>query len=314
MKKLLCIASLVIMATGLGGCATTGVSSPEKGTTAALVKVNYYGPTTSGHKLTQILNINPRVTRDGILTVDSGDIRIPSSPPNDKMRYLHHFAYDPQTGILLQWTGKSTGKAPDIWNLYFYIVTDPKIERVLNSLAANPAVTCTDFECDQIIQAAGGWGSAFMALVQSAYCGDPDPAPKKASTIYCADQIPYTTGNQKVQDMWRMVIELFWSPAGVPSNPYNLKHGTQKPYAVVDGKKYKLGQRPDQDVFLYNFGQGSTRMAGNLIIAQAVPECFDEKNGALITKNWDAEKIALKLRSPQALSALKDLLVKEKSK
>jgi hypothetical protein len=303
------------MAAGLGGCATTGTGGSSNGTTfgSPLVKVEYYGPTTTGHTLTQVLNISPRVTKEGILIVDSGDVRIPSSPPNDKMRYIHHFVYDPKTGIVLQWTGKATGKAPDVWNLYFYIVTDPKIERVLNSLAANPAVTCTDSECAQIIQVAGGWDSVFMALVQSAYCGDPDPTPRKASTIYCADQIPYTTENHKVQDMWRMVTELFWSPAGVHSNPYNLKDGTQKPYAVLGGKKYKLGQRPDQDVFLYNFGQGSTRMAGNLIIAQAAPEYFDGKNDGLIIKNLDAEKIALKLRSPQAISALKEIL-KEKKK
>lgn len=315
MKKLLCIASLVIMATGLGGCATTGVSSPGNGATAALVKVEYYGPTTSGHKLTHILNINPRVTREGILIVDAGDVRIPASPPNDKIQYLHHFFYDPQTGILCTWIGKSNGKASDIWGQYFYVVIDPKIERILNSLAANPSSVSpcnNESECDQIIQSAGGWGSIFAALVQSAYCSD--PAPRKASTIYCADPIPYKSGNQRVQDMWRMVVELFWSPAPVPANPYNLKDGTQKPYFVMDSKKYKLGQRPDQDAFLYNFGQRNTRMAGNLIIAEAAPEYFDEKNGGLIVKNWDAERIALKLRSPQALSALKKLLDKGEKK
>lgn len=301
-KIILIVLVLLAIATGLGGCASfqKGIGST---TSSSLVKVEYYGPTTSGHKLTQALNIRPHVTKDEILIVDAGDVRIPASPPNNKMQYLHNFFYDPQTGILCTWTGKSAGKAPDVWNLYFYVVTDPKIEQILNSLAAHPSVTCTDSECDQIIKEAGGWDSIFAALVQ------PTNSP-----IYKVDPIPYKNGNQKVHDMWRMVVELFWSPAGVPNNPYNLKDGTQKPYLMIDSKKYKLGQRPDQDAFLYNFGQSGTRMAGNRIIAQAAPEYFDEKNGGLIVKNWDAEKIALKLRSPQVIKALKDLLAKDKGK
>lgn len=296
---------------GLGGCAgfqkgfEEGLRKKET-TTNPFVKAEYYGPTTSGHTVTQVMNASPRITKEGILILDMGDVRIPASPTTDKMQYLSHFAYDPQTGIVVLWTGKATGKSPDLWNLYFYVVTDPQIERILNSLAANPSsvTTCNESECEQIIQSAGGWDSIFSALVKQ----------EKANTIYCAEPIPYKNSKQRVQDMWRMVVELFWSPAGVPANAYNPKDGKQKPYAVVDGKRYKLGQRPDQDVFLYNFGQGSTRMAGNSIIAQVAPEYFVEKNGALTIKNFDAEKIAVKLRSPQAIEALKNLLAKRQSK
>lgn len=300
----------LVLAAGLGGCAgfqkgyEEGLRKKET-TTNPLVKAEYYGPTTSGDALAQIMNVSPRITKDGILIVDVGNVKIPLRPPLDKMQYLDHFTYDPATGIVILWTGKATGKSPDLWNLYFYVVTDPQIERILNSLAENPTsvTTCNESECDQIIQSAGGWDSIFSALVKQ----------EKANTIYCADPIPYKTSKQRVQDMWRMVVELFWSPAGVPANAYNPK-SNQKPYAVVEGKRYKLGHRPDQDVFLYNFGQSALRMGGNTIIAQAAPENFDEKNGVLTIKNFEAEKIALKLRSPQAIEALKDLLAKGKKK
>lgn len=299
MKKLLNMAACLSMIAGLVGCASFQEGPGSTTSTKPLAKIEYYGPTTSGHTLSHVLHISPRITKDGILIVDFGDVRVPASPPNDKMRYIHHFAYDPQTGILFSWIGKSTGKSPDVWNHYFYVVTDPKIERILNALASNPSsvTPCADSECGKIIQSAGGWDSIFAALVQ----------PTK-SQIYEANPIPYKSETQRVQDMWRMVVELFWSPAGVPLNPYNLKDGSQKPYFVMDSKKYKLGLRPDQGLFLYNFGQGSTRMDGNIILAQTAPEYLDEKNGGLTIKNWDAEAIALKLRSPQALDALKNLL------